>query len=61
MDTINNSMLLNTIRAYTPTEQRKERLKALTKQQIINNRTKWNEYQKNWSRKKRELKTLPND
>ena len=61
MDTINNSMLLNTIRAYTPTKQKKERMKELTRQWIINNCTKWNEYQKNWSRKKRELKTLSNN
>ena len=60
MDTINNSMLLNTIRAYTSTEQKKERMKELTKQWINNNRTKWNEYQKNW-RKNSKIKKLPND
>ena len=60
MDTINNSMLLNTIRAYTSTEQKKQRMKELTKQWINNNRTKLNEYQKQL-RKKSKIKKLYND
>ena len=56
LDKFDNTMLFNINREYTPQEYKKEK----TKQWFINNRTKWNEYQKNW-RKNREIKTLYND